>query len=547
MNFIRSSIAARVAFAFACVLLVVIALGVAAISRLGVVNDHAADVRDNWLPSVGLQGKMVFNVTQMRADESKLLIKSSHVDIQDLIKRVAKSQAELARERNDYEPFISKGTDDERLMKTFDENWAAYQKSSAAVIAAIQKNDIDGASTLLFGDDRTAFEAARNALLADATYNEEQGKKAADEGAAVYRSTLYVIYGAIAVAVLLAAALGWLLIRGVSTPVKAMTGAMSRLAAHDLSVAVMGLERRDEIGAMAKAVQVFKDSMAKADELAEAQKAEQAAKEQRARKMSTLTAAFDVDVGAVVQAVSHQANQVQSSAQMLTSTAEEATRQSSAVASASEEASANVQTVASATEELSSSIGEISRQVAQSSRVAANAVAEAEKANQMVQGLADASQKIGAVVALITDIANQTNLLALNATIEAARAGEAGKGFAVVAAEVKNLANQTAKATEEISSQISGVQGATADAVQAIASISKIIGEINGITWRSPQRSRSRVPRPRKSPAMSSRRPSARRKCRPTSAASAARPTTRDRLRHRCWLRRASWRSSPKA
>ncbi len=214
----------------------------------------------------------------------------------------------------------------------------------------------------------------------------------------------------------------------------------------------------------------------------EVQRQTAAEKAQRSRRIDAITAEFDADIGKVVQTVASQADELQSSAQSLSSTAEESTKQASAVAAASEQAAANVQTVASATEELSSSIGEISRQVAQSSRIAAGAVGEAEKANQMVQGLADASQKIGAVVALITDIANQTNLLALNATIEAARAGEAGKGFAVVAAEVKNLANQTAKATEEIGGQIGGVQSATKNAVDAIASISNTIGQINAIS-----------------------------------------------------------------
>jgi methyl-accepting chemotaxis protein len=283
------------------------------------------------------------------------------------------------------------------------------------------------------------------------------------------------------IAMALGIVIAWTTARGIVRPVVGMTETMSALAGGDKTVAVPALGRKDEVGRMAQAVQVFKDNMIKADELTAAQEAEQAAKEERAKRVNALTSAFDASIGDVVQAVSAQAGQMEASAQSLSATAEEATKQSATVAAASEQASANVQTVASATEELSSSISEISRQVAQSSRVAASAVNEAEKANQMVQGLAEASQKIGAVVALITDIANQTNLLALNATIEAARAGEAGKGFAVVAAEVKNLANQTAKATEEISGQITGVQEATQEAVQAIQTIGKTIGEINGI------------------------------------------------------------------
>jgi methyl-accepting chemotaxis protein len=190
---------------------------------------------------------------------------------------------------------------------------------------------------------------------------------------------------------------------------------------------------------------------------------------------------FERDVSGVVSSVANSANQLQSTAQTMTATAEETSRQSTTVAAAAEEATVNIQTVAAAAEELSSSITEISRQVTQSAQIANNAQHEADRTNALVQGLASAASKIGEVVKLINDIASQTNLLALNATIEAARAGDAGKGFAVVANEVKSLANQTAKATEEITAQISSVQNATKETVTAIQGISGIIGQINEI------------------------------------------------------------------
>ncbi len=274
----------------------------------------------------------------------------------------------------------------------------------------------------------------------------------------------------------------WFVSRRASRPLTALSHAVTRLAARDIAIAIPCADRRDELGAMAQALLVFKDNMAETDRLrAEQEEMKRRAEAERKAAMGKLAESFEASIGNVVQSVSSQAGQMKSSAQALSSTAEVAAKQTIAVAAASEQASANVQTVASATEELSASIGEISRQVAQSSKIAASAVSEADRADHMVQGLADAGQKIGAVVALITDIANQTNLLALNATIEAARAGESGKGFAVVAAEVKNLAKQTARATEEIGGQIAGVQSATKEAVQAIQTIGKTIGEINGI------------------------------------------------------------------
>jgi methyl-accepting chemotaxis protein len=291
----------------------------------------------------------------------------------------------------------------------------------------------------------------------------------------------FTVWGVAAlVLVALAAGIAWIGLR-VIRPIGRMTQSMSQLARHELDIVIEGAGRTDEIGQMASSVQVFRDSMIEGDRMKAEQEAAQRRAEARTARMDELTGHFEASVSGVVQAVSSQATQMEASAQAMSATAEETTKQANAVAAAFEQSAANVQTVASATEELSSSISEISRQVSHSSRIAANAVSEAGKANDMVQSLAGASAKIGEIVALINDIADRTNLLALNATIEAARAGEAGKGFAVVAAEVKNLATQTSKATEEIGAQISGVQGATQDAVQAIGLISRTIGEIDQI------------------------------------------------------------------
>jgi len=286
----------------------------------------------------------------------------------------------------------------------------------------------------------------------------------------------------VAVVLAIMGAIGFFFARSITNPIGAMTRVMGVLAGGNLQAEIPSQGRSDEIGEMADAVQVFKDNAIEVKRLEEEQKAneDRAAKEKR-DMMLKMANDFEGSVGGVVNSVSSAATEMQSSATSLSATAEQTSKQSTTVAAASEEASTNVQTVASAAEELSSSISEISRQVSQSTQISATAVTEVDAANAKVQGLADAAKKIGEVVALITDIADQTNLLALNATIEAARAGEAGKGFAVVASEVKNLANQTAKATEEISSQIGDIQGATEDAVHAIGSIGGIINQMNEI------------------------------------------------------------------
>ncbi|WP_343865470.1 methyl-accepting chemotaxis protein [Caenispirillum bisanense] len=269
--------------------------------------------------------------------------------------------------------------------------------------------------------------------------------------------------------------------RSITTPVKALTASMSGLAGGNHNVEVIGTDRKDEVGDMSRAVLVFKDSMIRADQLAAEQERERAAREARASRIEALTSSFGTDVDRLLEAVAAATTQLTSTAQSMSSIGEETTRQATAVSAASEQASANVQTVASAAEELSASITEIGRQVNHSSAISRAAADEAKRTNDIVQGLARSAERIGEVVSLINDIADQTNLLALNATIEAARAGEAGKGFAVVANEVKSLAGQVGRATEEISQQIAQVQTETTTAVSAIQTIVRTIEEVNEV------------------------------------------------------------------
>ncbi|WP_419905612.1 CHASE3 domain-containing protein [Kiloniella sp.] len=302
----------------------------------------------------------------------------------------------------------------------------------------------------------------------------------ADTSATVTTTETVILVGSI-IAILFGGVVGIMIGRGVSLPINKMTEVMGRLAGGEKDVDIPSRERKDEVGQMAEAVQVFKDNMIKADDMAKEQEKIQLLREERTNKISELTKDFDSGVSALLKSVGSAVVEMEGTASSMTDIALKTKDRAAVVSGAAQEASVNVQSVASATEELSYSIKEISQQVNQSSEIAAKAVDEAGKTDQQIQGLAHTADQIGDVVSLISDIAEQTNLLALNATIEAARAGDAGKGFAVVANEVKNLASQTAKATEQISTQIDAVQADTKDAVVAIQSITSTIGEMNQI------------------------------------------------------------------
>ncbi|MDB5359354.1 MAG: putative methyl-accepting chemotaxis protein [Rhodospirillales bacterium] len=483
MSWLNSfSIRLKVLAAFGCVLVVVIGLGVIADGGMGDINGAAAEVRDHWLPATRLLGKIAQASERSRALTASLVISET-----DEARAVEQGRLQTAFDEGRdtlraYEKIVTPGQE-RVLADDVVRTWKAYLAINDRAATLLKQHDGKAVTALFQGEARDRFGEFRAALQADIDFNVKSGIAAADHGAQVFDASRSMIIVTLGVAALLSIAAGALIIIGVARPIRLMTGAMNRLAAGDLGIEVAGTTRGDEVGSLARSLQVFKDNglVMKRLEAEQAEVKRRAEAEQKAA-MIQMADNFESSVQGVVDMVASASTQLQAAARSLSDTAEETSQQSTAVAAAVEQTSANVQTVAAASEELSVSIGEIGRQITQSTAVAGEAVEQANRTSRSVEDLAQAAKRIEDVIRLIKDIASQTNLLALNATIEAARAGEAGKGFAVVASEVKALANQTAQATEEIEAQISAIQRATTGTVRDISSIGEIIGQISQVT-----------------------------------------------------------------
>ena len=477
---IRSKITSVVVF----LLVAMMGMGLLAVRNMQAIHANTVDIATNWLPSVRVLGELRAGVISYRNVIREHMLAETPEEKEAVEKTLATVVESNNKIRATYEPLIT-SPEEHALYKEWSENWDKYKKATEEVMALSRKaagrvpteaRDLNAKTA-----NKLATEAD-NILKKDIDLNNAGADKASQDAASSYGAAFMMLAAILGAAVIVGIGVGFYLIRDVSTGIASIVTPMQALGKGDLGAEVPHQGEKTEIGAMATTLQVFKEALIAKKSADEAAALDAQAKIERGRKVDGITRDFESMIGEIVQTVSSASTQLEASASTLSATAERSQQLTTTVASASEEASTNVQSVASATEELSSSVNEISRQVQESARMASDAVGQARTTNDRVSELSKSAARIGDVVELINTIAGQTNLLALNATIEAARAGEAGRGFAVVASEVKALAEQTAKATGEISQQISGIQAATQESVHAIKEISGTIEKLSEIS-----------------------------------------------------------------
>ena len=480
----KLSIRAKVIAVIAFMLLAMSGMGLLAIRSMQVINSHTVEIASNWLPSVRVLGELRADINLFRIALRAHVMAETSEDKTAADKRLAGILDRIAKDRKAYEPMIT-SAEERSIYQNWSRAWDKYvngiqdvvelSRNSIGRIPHEASEAISKTVAVIAAESDTYLEKAINFNNGGA----DTATRAAAEG---YNVAFWIVLGIILAVVIAGFSVGLYLVRDLSRGIAAIVTPMQSLGRGDLAAEVTRRGEKTEIGVMADALQVFKQALIAKKAADEAAARDAEAKIERARRVDSITRNFETVVGEIVETVASAATELEASANVLTVTAERSQELAVTVAAASEEASTNVQSVASASEELSSSVNEISRQVQESSRVASEAVEQAHTTNGRVGELAQAASRIGDVVELINTIASQTNLLALNATIEAARAGEAGRGFAVVASEVKALAEQTAKATDQISQQIAGIQDATRYSVGAIKEIGDTIGRMSEIS-----------------------------------------------------------------
>mgnify|MGYP001405763076 CR=1 FL=1 len=476
----RLSIKARLLAALVAIALSALSLGFSGWLLLSQSTERMADLYSHRLePIVALQH--ISGRYQVDIAGSLQKLNSGAMDWIQTWQNVRLALSDIRDSWGAYRARPINNEDERRLVEDVDKVLAEANAAVDALLDILAKRDEDALAT--FRRERLTQEIwpASDALTTLLELERDLAAKTfADNGQAFVKARS-LIRSLVVVAVVIVLLGTVTILNGVSRPLTRITAAMRAVADGDLSVAVPYVDRRDEIGLLASALEIFKENRQRAESLTAQQREETERRLQRQQTVEQAIAEFDSLLSGALETLNSSAVELRATAQNMNHIADLTDTRAATVAETSQQVALNIQTLAATAEELSASIGEIGRQGAHSAQIAQNALHSAEQTNTQVQSLADAAQRIGDVVTLINDIAAQTNLLALNATIEAARAGDAGKGFAVVASEVKSLANQTAKATEEVAAQIAAIQNATHEAIGAIQNIGTTIREITEI------------------------------------------------------------------
>jgi methyl-accepting chemotaxis protein len=458
-------------------------LGWISVTRLALTNEFVSHISDEHLPIIESLGDIRYAVTRLRVRTARLAQITDEGDRQKALDLANKSKADIDAAVAEFATELSDDPPLQDTLKVFKDNWPSYLAMHDQIVEAARAGDLAKASELLNKTSQPPFNAVIAALDKGVAYMDNETDMAKREAADVYRQATTIVVGTIALGLFIALGALALVVLTVVRPLRRMTAAMRTIAAGKLDEVIPCADARNEVGEMAKALVVFRDGMLETERMrAEAEITERANQQRITAERHNIADAFEASMGELSEKFVTSSGDVADAARNLAATAEETSRQAQAVAGAAETTSGNVQTVAAGTEELAASVREINIQVTRSADIARSAADEASRSSVNIKSLSSSAESIGQVVELIRAIAEQTNLLALNATIEAARAGEAGRGFAVVASEVKHLAEQTAKATDEIAKKINEMQGATSVTVDSISRIVSTITTIQEVT-----------------------------------------------------------------